>query len=124
MRVIVTGGRQYADPAHVWRTLDNIDRDLDQIRCVIDGASDDVTGPYVGADYWGHQWALARTRPAMRYHADWRTYGRAAGPIRNQRMIDDGKPHLIVAFPGGNGTHNMIALAEKAGIEVIRADKR
>lgn len=119
MRVLVCGGRRYADPICVWRTLDQVDQDRG-IRCVIDGASDDVTGPYVGADYWGHQWALARNKPTERFHADWKGQGRAAGPIRNRRMRDEGKPGLVVAFPGGNGTRSMIALADETNIEVIR----
>lgn len=120
MRILVCGGRRYADPICVWRTLDQIDGERGGIRCVIDGASDDVTGPYVGADYWGHQWALARNRTTVRCHAQWKVQGRAAGPIRNKMMCDEQKPDLVVAFPGGNGTRNMIALAEKAGIEVVR----
>lgn len=122
MRVLVCGGRRYADPICVWRTLDQIDSERGGIRLVIDGASDDVTGPYVGADYWGHQWALARNRPTERHHADWKAHGRAAGPIRNRQMRDDGKPDLVVAFPGGNGTRSMTTLAEQAGIEVVRID--
>lgn len=44
----------------------------------------------------------------------------AAGPRRNQRMVDEGKPDLVVAFPGGDGTEDMITRAAKAGIEVRR----
>lgn len=120
MRIIVCGGRRFADPAYVWKTLDQISAERGGVRCVIDGASDDVTGPYVGADYWGHQWALARNIPYARCHAEWKALGRAAGPIRNRRMLDEQKPDLVVAFAGGNGTRNMCSLAEDAGIEVVR----
>jgi hypothetical protein len=44
--------------------------------------------------------------------------GKAAGPIRNQRMIDEGKPDLVIAFPGGRGTADMVSRAKKAGIPV------
>ena len=120
MRVLVCGGRKYADPACVWRTLDKISRERGGISCVIDGASDDVTGPYIGADYWANQWAMARDIGAVRCHAEWKTQGRAAGPIRNRRMRDEWEPDLVIAFPGGNGTMNMIELAEQAGIEILR----
>lgn len=53
------------------------------------------------------------------FQADWHTHRRAAGPIRNRRMIEEGKPDLVVAFPGGRGTANMVAQARKAGIDVI-----
>jgi hypothetical protein len=52
------------------------------------------------------------------YVAQWKKHGRAAGPIRNQRMLDEGKPDLVVAFPGGRGTADMIRRAERAGVPV------
>jgi hypothetical protein len=54
------------------------------------------------------------------FYADWDKHGRAAGPIRNQQMLDEGKPDLVVAFllPQGSGTLDMIRRTEKAGIEV------
>ena len=51
--------------------------------------------------------------------ADWAKHGRKAGPIRNQRMIDEGRPDLVVAFPGGTGTADMVERARVAGIRVI-----
>ena len=61
--------------------------------------------------------------PVKEYPADWQKHGRAAGPIRNQQMLDEGKPDLVVAFDGGRGTADMIARAEKAGVRVVRATK-
>lgn len=63
----------------------------------------------------------AQTLPGVKhlpFHADWHTHGRAAGPIRNRRMIEEGKPDLVVAFPGGRGTANMVKQAQSAGIDV------
>jgi hypothetical protein len=48
-----------------------------------------------------------------------------SGPLRNQRMLDEGKPDLVVAFPGGGGTKDMVRRAVQAGViihEVNRAD--
>ncbi len=117
MRVIVCGGRHYQDVPRLWRVLDNIDRER-PIRCVIDGASDDVTGPYKGAAYWGHQWALAHNRPTIRQHAEWQKHGAAAGPIRNGVMLTL-EPDLVVAAPGNRGTADMVAKAHAAGVEVF-----
>lgn len=116
-RVAVTGGRHYNDAATLWFVLDK----LIGVRVLMEGASDDVTGPYVGADYWAHQWALARGIETIRFHANWKAYGRAAGPLRNRQMCDSGNPGLVVAFPGGRGTANMIALASARGIPVYDA---
>ncbi len=50
--------------------------------------------------------------------AQW-TKGKKAGPLRNQQMLDEFHPDLVLAFPIGEskGTRDMIRRAEKAGIE-------
>jgi hypothetical protein len=55
------------------------------------------------------------------YPADWYTHGKAAGPIRNQKMLDDAFPDVVLAFPGGRGTADMVRRAEKVGVTVIRS---
>ena len=52
----------------------------------------------------------------MEMPADWTKHGKAAGPIRNQKMLDE-CPDLVVAFPGGKGTADMVRRAMKAGID-------
>lgn len=54
------------------------------------------------------------------YHAEWKKYGSRAGPIRNQRMLDEGKPDLVIAFPDSKsrGTYHMIKISEEAGVPV------
>lgn len=55
------------------------------------------------------------------YPADWRQYGKAAGPKRNKLMLDDGRPDLVLAFHDSiatsKGTANMLRQAEIAGVE-------
>lgn len=57
----------------------------------------------------------------LRFPADWTKYGRAAGPIRNKQMLDEGKPDVIVAFHDNiiesKGTKNMLEQGKKAGVE-------
>lgn len=54
------------------------------------------------------------------YPADWEKHGKAAGPIRNLKMLNDGKPDLVVAFhddlENSKGTKHMVSIAQKAGI--------
>lgn len=120
MKILVCGGRTFSNVALIWRTLDDLQRGLPEpgIRLVIDGASDDVTGPYIGADFWGHWWAVANDIETVRVHADWDKHGRSAGPIRNRVMIERHRPGLVVAFPGGRGTRNMMEEATFCGVEV------
>ena len=44
--------------------------------------------------------------------------GLSAGPARNQRMLDEGKPDAGIAFPGGPGTADMTRRLKEAGIPV------
>jgi hypothetical protein len=57
------------------------------------------------------------------FKADWSTYGKAARPIRNQQMLDEGHPNLVVAFhyalDKSKGTLDMVSRARKAEINVI-----
>ncbi|MFA5602062.1 MAG: hypothetical protein WDA06_15805, partial [Phenylobacterium sp.] len=58
-----------------------------------------------------------------RYPADWETYKKAAGPIRNSQMLKEGKPDIVVAFhediDSSKGTKHMVTIAQKAEVPVI-----
>jgi hypothetical protein len=111
MRVLVCGGRCFNDYVTIYRCLDDI-TDESTVTHVIVGGAD-------GADYWGEAWAYHNHVPFTVMRADWKSHGRAAGPLRNQRMIDEGKPDLVVAFPGGRGTADMVRRAKDAGVKVV-----
>ncbi len=93
-------------------------RELDALRSSR-GVTLLISGCARGADTLTIEWAEAGGIEVARFPADWSTHGRAAGPIRNQQMLDEGKPELVVAFPGGRGTADMVRRARAAGIEVI-----
>jgi hypothetical protein len=80
-----------------------------------------VHGAAVGADQMAGSWARSRGVAEAAFPADWGRDGRAAGPIRNQRMLDEGRPDLVVAFPGGRGTADMVRRARAAGVAVVLA---
>lgn len=107
---LVCGGRDYWHPAHVALVLDTLLSEHPAMRVISGGAS--------GADSIAAGWAKMRGVPVQVFKADWQTLGRAAGPLRNQRMIDEGKPDVVVAFPGGRGTEDMLRRAQAAGIPV------
>lgn len=115
LRVLVCGGRDYANDRLVMEIMNYV-RDHARFH----GAHDLVVieGGASGADRLVRTWAVAQGFPVWTYRADWHKYGRAAGPLRNKRMLDEGAPHGVIAFPGGRGTQNMIDLARKAGIAV------
>lgn len=71
-----------------------------------------------GADRFADLFARRNGLNVQSFPADWLRHGKAAGPIRNQQMIDEGKPDIVIAFPGGRGTADMVSRARKAGIPV------
>jgi len=111
MRIIVCGGRDYQDRDAVFHYLDTLNKKM--------GIDALIHGSAAGADSLAREWAAKQGVLCWAYPAQWDRYGKPAGPIRNQKMIDVGKPDGIVAFPStGPGTSNMVDLAEKAGIKV------
>lgn len=111
LRVLVCGGRDFRDKSFLFATLDRLHRER--------GIAVIIHGDANGTDYLANRWAGERPVHVLAFPADWNKHGRAAGPIRNQRMLDEGKPDLVVAFPGGRGTEDMKCKARKAGITVI-----
>jgi cephalosporin hydroxylase len=114
-RVLVCGGRDYQDRAAVFGVLDGLHR-VTPISAVISGMAR-------GADALGAEWAKEQRVELAAYPADWTGHGRSAGPIRNRQMLAEAKPDLVVAFPGGRGTADMISISEKAGVPVVRITK-
>lgn len=78
-----------------------------------------IEGGAKGADTCAFWWAKSRGVPVRTFRADWDKEGKKAGILRNQRMLDEGLPDLVVAFPGGEGTADMVKRAKDAGIDVI-----
>lgn len=113
-RVLVCGGRLFDDYGYVFASLTRAHKQF--------GFSVLIQGGARGADTFARNWAYTSKVPQLEFPADWDTHGKSAGPIRNQQMIREGKPDLVIAFPGGNGTANMIQQARAAGIRVIEMD--
>ncbi|MBU3577520.1 DUF2493 domain-containing protein [Polynucleobacter sp. UK-Kesae-W10] len=107
--IIVCGGRDYNDMRAVYAALDKMAA-KSEIAMIIQGGAD-------GADKLAFAWAFQRCVPCLSVPADWGQHKRAAGPIRNRKMLEyvvDG----VVAFPGGDGTADMIRQAKEAGVPV------
>jgi hypothetical protein len=108
--VLVCGGRGFNDFEQLCVRLDMVH--------ITDGIALLVHGGAQGADYLADRWARMRKVPRKPYPANWTRNGRAAGPIRNQTMLDNEPIDLVVAFPGGRGTADMVRRAKRAGISV------
>jgi hypothetical protein len=104
--VIVCGGRSYDKRAHVYAVLDEINPIF-----VVQGGA-------LGADTLARQWAETRGIPCATFHAWWTRFGKSAGGRRNAWMLMFVPVDLVVAFPGGRGTADMVSKATLAGVTV------
>lgn len=120
MRLLVCGGRDFGTDSEehdyiFWKlheVIQNEGLSFADVTIVQGGAR--------GADSAAADFARMFYLPLEEFPADWDKHGKAAGAIRNQQMIDEGRPDLVVAFPGGRGTDDMCKRAVKAGIEIRR----
>ncbi len=109
MRLVgVCGGRDFADVAAAHKALRKHTQGGDVI----------VHGDAWGADKLAEGWAEYHGHSVIRVPALWKRHGRGAGPMRNA-VIASLPLAMLIAFPGGVGTADMVARARKAGIEVV-----
>ncbi len=112
MRVLVCGGRDFGDLIFVWNTLDTIHAKREFSALIHGGAR--------GADSHAKAWARYRGIFRLKFLPDYKRYSKEVAPfMRNQRMLVEGKPDLVVAFAGGNGTADMVKRSRSAGIDVV-----
>lgn len=111
MKIMVTGSRDHKDRAAVYEALMQY-KDYDPHIIVGDCPT--------GVDNIVKQFCYQYDWPIEIFEADWLRYKRAAGPIRNARMVEQ-KPDICLAFPLGNsrGTRNAMKQAATVGIPVI-----
>ena len=109
MRVIIAGGRDYKPTTSSWFWL----RDrLAELK-----ADEIVSGGAPGADAMGEKIAERLALKLTTFPAEWDKYGKAAGPIRNQKMAD--YADACILFPGGRGTADMKARAMARGLVIV-----
>lgn len=107
---LVCGGRHYNDTLELFRALDLHEPAITEMIC----------GGATGADQLATDWARGRSICCTVYPADWKQWGRAAGPKRNKQMLVEGKPDIVLAFSGGAGTAHMIRIAWGAQVPVYQ----
>jgi hypothetical protein len=112
MKVLICGGRNFNQYGLLSSRLNEL-HNINRFTMICHGGAR-------GADTLAGSWAFANKIPVQVYNAQWNTYGRRAGGIRNQLMLDDFKPDMVIAFPGGHGTDNMVRKALYAKVPVIR----
>lgn len=128
MRILVTGARDWPDRLAVYRALNEVCEEFD-LNYEPDEYGNTMPDPSkitvihghcpTGADHWADEWCIGSFFMAERHPADWKRFGKAAGPKRNGEMVALGAD-LVLAFPmvGSRGTVDCMTKATSAGIPV------
>ena len=131
-RIIIAGGRDFNNYELLKKTLSEYFENTLKIDPAVVSSVEEsdvlrieiISGGASGADSLGEKYAKEYGIPVVRYPADWKKYGRAAGPKRNEKMARaaaaDGISGILFAFWDGTsrGTANMIKIAEKFKLDV------
>ncbi len=115
MKVLVCGGRDFANVVLLEETLNALHAVL--------GFTVLIHGDARGADRMAGRWAHKHGIQEVICRANWDFHGNKAGPLRNRAMLKL-DPSIVVAFPGGTGTNDMIAAARMAGVRTHLVEAR
>lgn len=116
VRILTCGGRNYFNHRFIAMIMDGLVLEAKQFF-----ETDDIVvahGAATGADTLVDHYCKERKIDVKRYRAKWETHGRSAGPIRNREMLEDFKPDMVIAFPGGPGTADMVEIAKAANVPI------
>lgn len=117
VRIIIAGGRDFSNYSLLKQNVDAIVKNYHNDSFTI------ISGTARGADRLGEKYANENHLILRRFPANWDTYGKAAGHIRNAQMAayaSEGTKGILVAFwdAKSRGTYDMIQTARKKGLEV------
>mgnify|MGYP001144912671 FL=1 len=112
MKIIIAGGRNFTDYKKLCEVCDHILQDQTNVE-IVSGAY------YKGADKLGEQYTAEKGFRLTKFPADWKRFGRAAGPKRNEQMAN--YADALIAFWDGKskGTKHMINLARSRNLNVF-----
>lgn len=104
MKLIIAGSRTFEDYDLLKTTIDALDLDITEI----------VSGKAKGADTLGEAYAKEYGIPLKEFPADWKTYGRKAGALRNIQMKDYADSLVAFHLNNSRGTQHMIRIMQEA----------
>lgn len=114
MRILVCGDRNWTKKRVIYNVLKFM-QIVTNLECIIEGEAR-------GADKLSRICAEQLGIKVIKFPANWKKYGKAAGSIRNMQMLKEGKPNIVLAFHNNieqsKGTKHMVSIARKNGIRV------
>lgn len=109
MKTIIAGTRTLTDFDITLAAIEASDFDITEV----------VSGMASGPDTHGVRYAQANGIPVKRFPANWREYGRSAGPRRNEAMAKYADALILVWDGESRGSRNMLLHARAAGLKVF-----
>ena len=108
MKTIIAGSRDIVDSALLTEAIIASGFNITEV----------VSGMAQGVDQMGQTWAAEQGIPIKHFPADWKLYGRGAGPVRNREMADYADA-LIALWDGkSKGTQHMIKAARERSLKI------
>jgi len=107
MRTIIAGSRTITDASKLQTVIDDYEWPITTVLC----------GGAQGVDKLGEQYALAHNIPIEYYPADWKTHGKAAGPIRNSQMAENAEALILIWDGQSRGSKDMLAKAQAKNLK-------
>ena len=119
MKILITGDRNFSSLGK--KIIENLFQQLKEKDVMI------IHGHCPsGADHYADTCANNLKIPVKRYPANWKKYGKAAGPIRNRQMIEIEKPNVVFAFhdkiEASKGTKDTVNCSIKSKIPTFLFD--
>lgn len=116
-QILICGDRNWTDKDTIRRLLTAVKNNFPDDKITV------IHGACRGADQLGGEVAKEFGFEVLEFPANWAEYGKAAGPIRNQQMIDEGQPTRAFAFHDdfnhSRGTKDMVKRLRNAKIPVV-----
>ena len=107
-KIIIAGTRDFADETLPNKVLNETPFKIHEVVSGGNATWDRERKKYVGADYLGEVWARTHNLPLKIIAPDWNRMGRAAGPLRNEKMAKYADGAIVFWNEESKGSKNMI----------------
>jgi hypothetical protein len=108
MKVIIAGGRDITDYNLVLSAIQESGFEITEV----------ISGMASGVDELAVRYAKENNLPLQEFWAEWNSYGKSAGPIRNRQMASSADALIAIWDGKSRGTKNMIDEATKKGLKI------
>jgi len=106
MKLAIVGSRNFTDYKRLSRIVDKV---KEQITLIVSGGAR-------GADTLAERYAKERAIPYLIFPANWDEYGKQAGMLRNQEIVNNADGMIAFLAPESRGTRDSIKRAQIKGI--------